>query len=213
MLTPPATTWITHGDFYHLGDVINVVQQAHHYSNRSGEYRMFSRGPCPCCGGDTEKMLQQIISLLDTNLKFSKKSSPNAEVFTPAWVKPHKRNPWDRLPYVKAKRMPATRTHVVCQFDGRSRGDKVPAWNQIVKLIKPKWFNIGDRAIPCQDKTELDLIAKFRLIASAKLYVGIDSGLTHLALMTNTPILLVHPAGWDARRFYPETDQIEYKAV
>ena len=51
-------------------------------------------------------------------------------------------------------------------------------------------------------RADIDLLEKFCILASAKSYVGIDSGLTHLALMTETPILVIHPKVWDANSFY-----------
>lgn len=130
------------------------------------------------------------------------------EQVTPMWVKSHIPTPYDSLPYVKAKNLPMTSDHIVCQFDSRSKGDKVP--KDVTKYITENMINLGDNKLPCINKIELTLLEKFYLIASAKSYIGIDSGLTHLALMTNTPITLMHPKNWNAKKYYPETNQITY---
>jgi len=193
---------------YHLGDIVNVVQQVHHRAIAVPGLHFISSRPCPCCGVDSGEMAKNVLSLLGTSVKYE--SSKNFISVSPAWVKGHKKTIYDGK-YAKAKELPERGDHVVCQFDKRSRGEKIP--NNVIDFVKSDMINIGDNKLPCINKTELDLRAKFRMLASAKLYVGVDSGLTHLALMTETPILLIHPKSWDAGRFYPPSPQLRFLEV
>ncbi len=215
MLKHLKNTYVTHSRYYHLGDVINIIQQIHHKSiDIPGFYSIFSNIKCcPCCGVNTGGMMKKIVGLLDTKLTFTTATPKTYDILTPKWVLAHAPTPYDDLPYAKAKNLPPKRNYVVCQFDARSRGEKIPGRNKIQKLINNQMINIGDKRLPCINKTDLGLLEKFRLIASAKSYIGIDSGLTHLALMTDTPIVLVHPKSWDAKKYYPKTDQIEYRVL
>jgi hypothetical protein len=202
--------YVTHGDYFHLGDVINVVQQLHNRSLKEQRfYRMFSHKDCPCCGVQTGAMIKDIISLLETKIMFSKQRSKKYEVCLPSWIKGR----WDGLTYAKAKNLPSREQHVVCQFDKRSHGNKVPDHDKLLKMIAPEMTNIGDSELPCVDFRRVSLLEKFNLIASASLYIGVDSGLTHLALLTETPIVCVHPPTWNARRYYPEAKQIKFQIV
>ena len=186
---------------YHLGDLINVIQQVHHRAlSHPGLHFMFSKH-CPCCGIDSGKMVQELLSLLDTPVKYGK--SKNFILMSPAWTKQHKATPYD-WKYAKAKNLPKQGEHVVYQFDKRSKGNKVPA--NVFDFVKPDMINIGERS-------KLDLLEKFHILASAKSYIGIDSGISHLALMTETPILVIHPKSWNASRYYPQSNQLRFLEI
>lgn len=207
MLSPYKALFYT-PTHYHLGDIINVVQQVHHRALDRPGLHFLSSKPCPCCGIDSGQMVREVLSLLDTPVRYG--TGQNFISVSPMWIKRHKPTPYDGK-YAKAKELPDRGEHVVCQFDQRSQGNKVPA--NYLDFIKADWINIGDQQLPCINKTELDLLAKFRILASAKSYVGIDSGITHLALMTETPILVIHPKSWDASRFYPRSSQLRFLEV
>jgi hypothetical protein len=129
--------------------------------------------------------------------------------------KPQEMLPWwfkewsgEICQYVKALQLPPKDSHIAVQIDSRSKGKKIPHWaSKSIQFLK-RAINVGDRPLRCRNKIKVDLRTKFDIIASARYYVGIDSGLTHLALMTDTPIVLIHPEDWDVKRFYPDTDQI-----
>lgn len=195
----------THSNHNHLGDIINIVQQVHCRSVLLPNlYCIFGRR-CPCCGIDSGAMMRDILSLLDTSVKYAE--SQKFISLSPCWIKTHRPSPYDWV-YAKARKLPQRAQHVVCQFDKRSKGNKVPT--DINKYVKANMINIGDTELPCINKINIDLLEKFALIASAKEYIGIDSGLTHLALMTNTPITVIHPRSWQASRFYPKSNQLRF---
>ncbi len=199
--------YYTHSDHYHLGDIINIIQQIHHKALNTGIHFVFGR-KCPCCNVNSGNMMKTILSLLDTPVKYG--INQKFIIISPSWTKIHSANIYD-WKYAKAKKLPKKGDHIVCQFDQRSVGNKTP--KNILDFVKPNMINIGDRKLPCMNQNELGLIEKFNILASASKYIGIDSGLTHLALMTEVPIVLVHPKEWDAKKYYPKTDQISFVEV
>lgn len=57
----------------------------------------------------------------------------------------------------------------------------------------------------------LSLIEKYKILASSLFYVGADNGISHLALLTDTPIVIWHSKSFDAKKFYYDCDQISFK--
>jgi len=155
-------------------------------------------------------MIQDILSLLDTQIKFISWKPGKYDVVAPVWAPTHKSNRYDQLPYVKAQDLPKSGKHIVCQFDARSKGDKLPSEESIRQIVTKDMINVGDRLWDCDNRTGLSLLDKFKIIASAKKYIGVDSGLTHLALMTNVPMVVLHKESWDAPFFYPKGQDIQF---
>ena len=202
MLKPYKTFYCTNSlspTAFHLGDLINIYQQC----AQMGNVTLFSKTICPCCKNSAEKVFKFLIQL-NPAVKFGKLYTPITEM-KPWWFEGK-----DKIDYVKAVKLPQKDSYISVQIDSRSQGKKIPHWAKKAIHSLEKVINIGDRPLKCKNKTKVNLQNKFDIIASSRYYVGIDSGLTHLALMTNTPIILIHPQGWDARKFYPDTKQITY---
>lgn len=198
MLHPYYTFYRTNAAF-HLGDLVNIYQQCAALSDTT----LYSETICPCCQNSAADVFK-FLTGLNPAVKFGKLGGKPIEM-NPWWFKDWQGQKTD---YIKALQLPSKGSHIAVQIDSRSKGQKIPIWaSRAVKLLN-KAINVGDRPLKCKNKNKVDLATKFEIIASARYYVGIDSGLTHLALMTNTPIILIHPPEWDVSRFYPDTPQI-----
>jgi hypothetical protein len=51
---------------------------------------------------------------------------------------------------------------------------------------------------------------KYHLIASSTLYVGIDSGLTHLAIMAGVKTVVLHNEDFCPTLFYPDSEDLTF---
>jgi hypothetical protein len=196
----------------HLGDLINILQR--------------NKTKAIYVPDEAKPMLEFLLSLF-----------PNPPAITdiigtpvlPTWTQDVK-NPtgtlvWYRPPYVKAVNLPKQRRrHVACQFDARSK----PWWTKTIPddMIRELasrhqgMINIGDRIFDfMENRVDASLQEKFEIIATARFYVGIDSGLSHLALMTNTPTYIVYQkhCPWffypDGTTFVNRVDQIPVEII
>ena len=190
----------------HLGDLINIVQK---YSEAD---LIVGVGICPCCGSDSGETLRFVCELLQCRLKVTAEHHPHASVVRPSWCEtPPLRWPG---PYRKAIHPPLAKTNITCQFDARSN----PAWwkktlpPETIAAIKPILgtpINIGDNPIPGFDnRMALSLREKYHLLASSALHVGIDSGLTHLAIMAEVKTVVLHNEGFCPWFFYPDSANV-----
>jgi hypothetical protein len=182
--------------YAHLGDLINILQ-IHADSEQICIDKI-----CPCgCEQNTFDLLTDVVSFFDRNIEVHPIILPNAVKVYPIWAQ-NLKNPSGTLryynkPYVKAKELPLQQNHIACQFDYRSKNTPwfkgISDLSQIIKRFKKKLVNIGDKHIEgiknCVDYT---LKEKFHILASSSMYIGIDSGLSHLALMTNTKCYICH---------------------
>jgi len=183
----------------HLGDLVHVLQ----VWQNDAEFIYVDPKPCPCCGQKAQETIQFILNLMgNPRLKLSTTKLDDQLLVIPTWRKEAPDIPihrWRRTSYTKAINLPTHRTNkVVCQFDARS----TPHWNknvsneiirEIVRLFKGRLVNIGDNIIlGTQNMTRSSLSEKWEVLASAKYYIGIDSGMSHLALMTNTPVMIMY---------------------
>ena len=119
-------------------------------------------------------------------------------------------------PYRKAIHPPLPKTNITCQFDARTS----PAWwkktlpPETIAALKPilgTAINIGDNPIPGFDnRIGLSLGEKYDLIASSTLYVGIDSGLTHLAIMAGVKTVVLHNEDFCPTLFYPDSENLTF---
>lgn len=191
----------------HLGDIINVIQ-----SNLDSE-EIICKDRCVCCNSDSYEMASFIADLLGIKNKIKKNSVNNYNLKMPTWVQdiPNKMETisWYSKPYKKAININYKKNNsIVCQFDFRSGKNKdIPNLfkNKIIQSFKSKLVNIGDN--PHLDIINLngyDLKTKWEAICKAKCYIGIDSGLSHLALMSNTPVYIVYKNHYCPWFFYPE---------
>ena len=56
----------------------------------------------------------------------------------------------------------------------------------------------------------MSLREKYDLIASSTLYVGIDSGLTHLAIMAGVKTVVLHNEDFCPTLFYPDSENLTF---
>lgn len=203
---------------FHLGDIINIIQQYHLRSLEDKDvYGVFSDHVCTCgCKTDTQEVIKTILSILDSRIHYMTEKPESQDIITatPAWFKGHTPSVHDVKPYAKAKNLPADyKNYVVCQFDVSSSKHQKEVDSMTVTKILKKFnniINIGNKKIETTNMGDKTLKEKFDLIANAQLYIGLDSGLTHLALMTNTPVFVMHPLDWSAHKYYPKSKQIHF---
>lgn len=193
----------------HLGDTINNLQR-HIFATE-----VYMPKFCRCCDTDLLSMIRFLVTLLPQPPKISDNAADSIEV-KPSWVQKMPNdsgtNQWYREPYVKAKKLPATQQpHIACQFDARSRGYTWPKTitqeniQKLADIFGGRLINIGDRPINgAKNEVGISLEQKFDIISSAAAYVGIDSGLSHLALMTNAPVYIVYQEPYRPWFFYPD---------
>ena len=195
--------------FRHLGDLINIVQR---YADSD---LIVGAGTCPCCGHDIGATLRFICELLQCRLKVTAEELPHASVVRPSWCEtPPLRWPG---PYRKAVHPPLPKTNIItCQFDARTN----PSWwkktlpPETIAALKPilgNPINIGDKPIPGFDnRMGLCLHEKYHLLASSILYIGIDSGITHLALMAGVKTVVLHNEDFCPTLFYPDSEDLTF---
>lgn len=202
---------------FHLGDMVNIVQQTHIRAvTLPNIYYMFSNHICPCCKNNTNKTLKEILNLLKTPVHYLSTTPDYDFTYAQPWWHPNReRNSFDYLPYTKAINLPVEKgNYIACQFSSRTNQTKKQVKARDIKRIVNAFTNIinlGDDKLDVQLNTgHYSIKQKLDIIAKARFYIGIDSGCTHLACMTNTPIFIIHPSTWSAHIYYPKTDQIRY---
>jgi hypothetical protein len=151
---------------------------------------------------------------LQCRLKVTAEHHPHASVVRPSWCEtPPLRWPG---PYRQAIHPPLPKTNITCQFDARSNTAlwKKTLPRETIAAIKPilgNPINIGDNPIPGFDnRTGLSLREKYHLIASSALYVGIDSGITHLAIMAGVKTVVLHNEDFCPFFFYPDAENLTF---
>jgi|GEM_PF-5003220 hypothetical protein len=181
----------------HLGDLINVLQ-AHPQATE-----ICYEGLCACgCGQNTVELLRQLAPLFSDNLKVNDFVPKNAIPVCPTWVQtlvnPTGTSSWRSTPYKKISNLPSDKgKHIACQFDYRSKNTPwfkgINDLSPILQAFGDKLINIGDKPINgIENQLKISVLEKLEIIATAKMYIGIDSGLSHLALMTNTGSYICH---------------------
>jgi len=202
---------------FHLGDMINVVQQTHIRAvSLPHIYYMFSNHICGCCKNDTNKTLKEILNLLKTPIHYLNATPEHDFIYMKPWWHPNReRNDFDYLPYTKVINLPIYKDkYVAVQFSSRTNKQKKQINKSDVRRITSAFkevINLGDDKLDVwMNCGHYDVRQKLDIIAKARFYVGIDSGCTHLACMTNTPVFIIHPLQWPANIYYPKTDQIRY---
>lgn len=197
----------------HLGDLVNIVQQYHNKADYIYTKHV-----------KAQVILDFLLPLFDGTLKRSAKPFKAFEYVTTTWFAPWPNEfgtmCWCPLSYKKAINLPETHgSHVVYQFDARSPvpwTKTIPATDikAIGHIVGPA-YNIGDNDIPGSiNCTQYSLQDKFKLLSTAKLYIGIGSGLSHLALMTNTPTYITYEGNNNPWFFFPDDATIiESKAL
>ena len=189
---------------YHLGDLINIMQQC----MRINKVILGSTHTCNCCGNDVHDTLIQLLSLVKSNIILINEDLHPSQIICPTWSRksfglPQIKNPNYTKSFMAIDQNSKTSNFFTCQFDARSNVKmKSIDQSEKSKLLESK-FNLVDVG-----EGPLNIIKKFDLINKSVAYIGIDSGMTHLALMTNTPIYLIHPRTYNPQLFYHPTTQI-----
>ena len=150
-------------------------------------------------------MIKDLLTLFDTNLTLSETpfELSDFQIVKADWMcstwKENMTLEWVRTPYVKARFLPKQKSHIAVQFDARCNVPwKKTISDKYIQMIAEEFddfkiVNIGDREFEFfENKTKIGLLDKFEIIASSQRYIGIDSGLSHLALMTNTDVNILY---------------------
>ena len=189
---------------YHLGDLINIIQQC----VKMKKAILGSTHTCNCCGNDVYDSIVQLLSLLQSNTIAIKENLHPSQTICPSWSRksfglPPIKNPDYNKSFMAIDQSSKTSDFFTYQFDARSNA-KMKSIDQSEKSrLLESGLNFVDVG-----EGQSNIIKKFDLINRSVAYIGIDSGMTHLALMTNTPIYLIHPKAYDPLLFYPTTTQI-----
>jgi len=180
----------------HLGDLINIIQ-------RLKFDEIFTSDYCPCCGNSVEKTVSDLLTILKLPIKLSN-NNKNSNIVFPSWN--NSNVSWIKEPYIKPHIIINKKNLISYQFDARSNRE-----NKELKINDKKKFELKfPDAIDLGEKSGLSIIDKFEKICASHIYVGIDSGVTHLAMMTNTTCFVIHKEEYKVDRFYPDTPQIEF---
>lgn len=99
-------------------------------------------------------------------------------------------------------------------------------WEKVAEALKNAGFSIGlvgvkdttfdlpQADVRAWDYGEVDASANIELIKSAKLYIGTDTGTTHLASMCNIPMLVFRdPSPWEMFTFVELTTKSFFRAL
>lgn len=175
----------------HLGDLIATVQWLNlvQCRNHNKRFIICSDYVCSCCGNKTFIVIPQLLALFSTKIKFSsiipvgRIAEPVVPFFAGLVVE-----------YQKGINLPIERgDFITCQFIPRGeQSRRLGEINQVLNyLSNERLINLGDFIIPGTEHFRGTILKKFSLIASAKMHLGIDSGMSHLAAMTYTPTIVI----------------------
>lgn len=192
----------------HLGDIITIVQSLH---RKPDNKVIFGNRMCRCgCGRHQAETLPQVISLLDTQVVFGGTNIPPEAIgIDPIWAS--KGGTGENNTYIKAKYLPIIRERIVTvQFTpvmkDSERSLSSETIGHLFNVLKSKGVarcqivNLSDATIfnaphPFWgiDPFRSGVVEKFKVIAKACLHISADSGTTHLAAMSDTPVVVICP--------------------
>jgi hypothetical protein len=180
-----------------LGSLVNILQQYHDVSEVIYTDDLNDR-----------HTIYFLLNLFEGKLKQSNAKPDNLKCVVPTWQidapNAFGTSIWSSKSYKKAVGLPQIKnTHVVCDFD-RISDDSIKS---ICKSAK-KIYNIGNRkANHTEDCSSESLSVKYKLLSTACAYIGTDGGMSHLALMTNTPTCIIYNEQ-NPWFFYPDNANI-----
>lgn len=183
----------------HLGDLVNIIQ---HYCTIADYIYTDDL--------QAREMIEFLLSLLDVKLKSCQTKPNQIEFVAPTWTfsQPNEFGTmfWHPRSYKKSTNLPQKQdSHIVCQFDARANVQTITE-EDIFNICKTIGVihNIGDRKFEFTiNHNQCSLNEKYQLLNSAHAYIGIDSGLSHLALMSNTPTYILYKKN-NPWFFYPD---------
>ena len=179
----------------HLGDIIGIIQ------NHLDAEQFYAHSTCICCGNDCLDCTRQILELLNIENKLTK-NSKNAIKGEVIWFN----KKWDYSSYSKIKIKSKKENYYCYQFDARSSYHKLPSKEQLDNFLK----NFPGDLIDVGEKSKLNVKEKFNIINNSISYIGVDSGVTHLAMMSNTPTFVFQNEKHPRQFSYPKTTQIKF---
>lgn len=185
---------------YHLGDLIAIFQKC---LKKRNTY-LYSSHICNCCGNSVQNCLQEINSLFVEKICLINVKKIDG-LINPPW-----QNYEINHPYIKSFKAKNNqqKNYITYQFDSRSTPKRrIKTISNLEKSLLDSNQNLVHVG-----ENDMGLIEKFNLINNSKIFIGIDSGITHLALLTNTPICVIFTEGAEnnPKKFYPDTEQIKY---
>ena len=189
-----------------LGDLVNIIQR---YYNIAENIYINDLNAI--------EMIKFLLSLFETKLKLIDYKPANIEYVSTTWTNlwPNEFGTmcWSPKDYKKAINLPfSQQSHIVCQFDTRTP----TSWDRNIKIDNiykicqsfSEIYNIGDRELPfVKNCNKFSLSEKYDLLSTAKAYIGINSGLSHLSLMTNTKTYILYETN-NPWFFYPNSSNI-----
>lgn len=180
----------------HLGDIIGIIQ------NHLDADFFYAHSICICCGNDCKDCTKQILELLGMDHKLTD-DGRRATKGSVIWFNKQ----WNFSSYRKVKKTKISKEkYCAYQFDARSSYYKLPPKEQINYFLGKfdgDLINIGE-------KSKLSVKEKFEIINKAFCYVGADSGTTHLAMLSNTPVIVLQNKEYPRQWSYPKTNQIKF---
>ena len=183
-------------DGRHLGDIISIIQ-----NNLNADF-FYAHSECLCCGNDCRECAKQVLELLGMSHKLTDDDS-DAIKGTETWEDKN----WDHSQYLKAKITNSQKeNYLAYQFDARSSYRKLPYKKEIDSFLSQFEGNLVDVG----ESSKLNIKEKFEIVDCAFCYIGVDSGITHLALMSTTPIIVMQNKEHPRQIFYPYSNQLKF---
>jgi hypothetical protein len=216
--------------YAHLGDLISCQQSAYQYALAHPEYECFLGSSIAIGKAKIEPSitLRQLFDLVDVKpLKYLKEIPPEREkiVLPPHWTWTWEggeflwKMPEMKIPrlYKKASNLPTNKKqHVTIQVNSRS----IPSMNLgkeeiaiVMETLKGhQIINLGDNLLEgCINKPDASLKDKLEDIATAIAHFSVNSGMAHLARLTNTKTVILHRRWLEFHRkivYADDTDQL-----
>lgn len=190
-----------------LGDLVNILQQYHDKSEYIYTDDVFA-----------QEMIEFLLTLFDTKLVLLRNKPDNYLEVETTWTNDSNYKKfgtmiWSPVSYKKSINLPLQKKHIVCQFDCRTK----VSWNRTISskniftICKSigEIYNIGDNHIDGTiNCTNFSLSEKYELLSTSSFYIGINSGLSHLALMTNSNVFILYEHPNNPWFFYPDDSNI-----
>lgn len=199
MLFPFKVNYFTNSKFpsaFHLGDTVAIYNQI---QNIKGSNNFYSSDICTCCGNN---VLDTFKVLCDHFLKINVRKENNKELM-PFWFKKY----IGQRPIYSQYKSESSK-YFTFQLDSRSKGLKNPEWEEEFLSISNNWKNLGDKTRKGIKVESEKLYDKIKLLKNSRVYIGIDSGITHIACMLDIDVIILHDPKWDLRRFYQSSSNI-----
>src|SRR6185437_4996593 len=196
----------------HLGDMVYLVQYAMKLAegDPDKEYQIFTTHQ------SDEEMLKELVALFNTKLQYLEGSYHEGASLNLNWTDLDGIN---RMIYRKAANLPSKcRNTVTVQTSSRTHHTMAIGEDLFISQFLPRLplsvINLGDVYLPgVENFGKATIREKLNLIATARVHLAPNSGTAHLALLTNTHVVVYDPSNYltgPLEHYFRKTDQIDF---